>query len=90
MASDFSDKQKITSAHGAGGKYSHDLITGLFLKYFNNAPLRELLDSAILPERHGRLVFTTDSHVVQPLFFPGGDIGKLAVSGTVNDLAVCG
>jgi len=84
------NKLKITSAHGAGGKYSHDLIKRVFLKHFDNPPLRELLDSAILPEIRGRLVFTTDSHVVQPLFFPGGDIGKLAVSGTVNDLAVCG
>ncbi len=91
MASKSPDnKLKITSAHGAGGKYSHDLITGLFLKYFDNAPLRELLDSAVLPKIDGQLVFTTDSHVVQPPFFPGGDIGKLAVSGTVNDLAVCG
>ncbi|HPC35983.1 MAG TPA: hydrogenase expression/formation protein HypE [Candidatus Marinimicrobia bacterium] len=90
MANNFSDKKKITSAHGAGGKYSHDLIKQVFLKHFDNPPLRELLDAAILPEMHGRLVFTTDSHVVQPLFFPGGDIGQLAVSGTVNDLAVCG
>ncbi|MFA4921551.1 MAG: hydrogenase expression/formation protein HypE [Candidatus Neomarinimicrobiota bacterium] len=91
MASNISIKKSIiTSAHGAGGKYSHDLIKQVFLKHFDNAPLRELLDSAILPEMPGRLVFTTDSHVVQPLFFPGGDIGKLAVSGTVNDLAVCG
>jgi len=91
MSSNNSNKKpKITGAHGAGGKYSHDLIRQVFLKHFDNAPLRDLLDSAILPKINGQLVFTTDSHVVQPLFFPGGDIGRLAVSGTVNDLAVCG
>lgn len=83
-------KPKISSAHGAGGKYSHDLIKQVFLKHFDNEPLREMRDSAILPATPGRVVFTTDSHVVRPLFFPGGNIGKLAVSGTVNDLAVCG
>ncbi|MFH1214537.1 MAG: hydrogenase expression/formation protein HypE [Candidatus Neomarinimicrobiota bacterium] len=81
---------KITHAYGAGGKYMHDLIKQVFVKYFDNPSLREMMDSAILPAMPGRIVFTTDSHVVKPLFFPGGDIGKLAVAGTVNDLAVCG
>jgi len=80
----------ITRAYGAGGQYTHNLIHQVFLKHFDNLPLCEMLDSAILPAVPGQIVFTTDSHVVQPLFFPGGDVGRLAVAGTVNDLAVCG
>lgn len=81
---------KIVSAHGSGGKYTHDLIRNLFVKHFSNEKLNTLADSAILGNYIENIVFTTDSHVVRPLFFPGGDIGKLAVTGTVNDLAVCG
>lgn len=81
---------KILKAHGSGGKYTHDLIKNLFVKHFCNDPLSELQDSAILNFSGNKFAFTTDSHVIRPLFFPGGDIGKLAVCGTVNDLAVCG
>ncbi|MBN2602025.1 MAG: hydrogenase expression/formation protein HypE [Candidatus Marinimicrobia bacterium] len=80
----------ITLAHGSGGLQSHRLIRELFLEYFGNEFLNPLEDGAILHTNADKLVFTTDSHVVKPLFFPGGDIGKLAISGTVNDLAVCG
>ena len=81
---------KIVKAHGSGGKLTHELIHSLFVKHFSNHLLDELLDSAILENPGGKIVFTTDSHAVKPLFFPGGDIGKLSVTGTVNDLAVCG
>ena len=83
-------QEKITIAHGSGGKLSHDLIEKLFVRYFDNEILRLLGDSAVLGKVDGELVFTTDSHVVKPLFYPGGDIGKLAVAGTINDLAVSG
>ena len=83
-------QDRITKAHGSGGKLTHDLIRNLFVKYFNNDRLNSLGDSAILGKIDGELVFTTDSHVVKPLFYHGGDIGKLSVAGTVNDLAVCG
>jgi hydrogenase expression/formation protein HypE len=84
-----SDKT-ITLAHGNGGRAMHDLIEKTILPAFNNRFLAALLDSALLPGEAGGLAFTTDSYVVQPLFFPGGDIGRLAVAGTVNDLAVSG
>jgi len=80
---------KILLAHGSGGKLSHELVENVFLPRFDNALLAPLGDSAIL-DIVPRLAFTTDSYVVKPLFFPGGDIGKLAVCGTVNDLAVVG
>jgi hydrogenase expression/formation protein HypE len=83
-------KDRITLLHGNGGLQSHRLIRELFLKYFGNPQLNRLEDSALLEVDSKRIVFTTDSYVIKPLFFPGGDIGKLAVSGTVNDLAVCG
>ena len=76
--------------HGSGGKITHDLISNLFVKYFDNAILREQTDSAILNSEGKLLAFTTDSYVVDPIFFPGGNIGKLAVCGTVNDLSVSG
>lgn len=86
---------KVTLAHGGGGKAMKDLIDDVFVSAFDNAVLAPLEDQARLDLRdlglHGdRLAFTTDSFVVHPLFFPGGDIGKLAVCGTVNDLAVSG
>ncbi|HET6454991.1 MAG TPA: hydrogenase expression/formation protein HypE [Armatimonadota bacterium] len=80
----------ILLAHGAGGKKSADLIGGLFLKHFGNPTLNVLGDSAIIRNGAHTLAFTTDSFVVDPLFFPGGDIGKLAICGTVNDLAAAG
>ncbi|RLD38032.1 MAG: hydrogenase expression/formation protein HypE [Bacteroidetes bacterium] len=80
----------ILLGHGSGGKLTHDLIEGLFAKYFDNDILRQQSDSAIIPLDGKQVAFTTDSFVVDPLFFPGGDIGKLAIAGTVNDLAVSG
>jgi hydrogenase expression/formation protein HypE len=82
--------EQITLSHGAGGKSSHDLIEALFLRELRNPLLEPLADSAVLGDGEGRLAFTTDSFVVRPLFFPGGDIGELAVNGTVNDLAMAG
>jgi len=79
----------ILLAHGAGGGKSAELVRELFLAHFANAVLAQLGDAAVL-EAGGRLAFTTDAFVVAPLFFPGGDIGKLAVCGTVNDLAAMG
>lgn len=83
-------KERILLAHGSGGKITHTLISDLFVKYFRNVYLDKQSDSAILPGYHESLAFTTDGFVVDPIFFPGGDIGKLAVAGTVNDLAVSG
>jgi hydrogenase expression/formation protein HypE len=81
---------KILLAHGSGGKAMHDLIDELFLPAFRNPKLEPLDDSALI-EIGGRIIaFTSDSYTVDPIFFPGGDIGFLAVCGTVNDLAVCG
>lgn len=81
---------KILLGHGSGGKLSHDLISSLFVKYFKNDYLDKQTDAAILELPEMQVSFTTDSFVVDPIFFPGGDIGKLAVCGTVNDLAVSG
>jgi hydrogenase expression/formation protein HypE len=78
----------ITINQGSGGKLTHDLITNLFVKKFGI--VEPLTDSAILNESGYTISFTTDSYVVNPIFFPGGDIGKLSVCGTVNDLAVSG
>jgi hydrogenase expression/formation protein HypE len=79
----------ILLAHGSGGKLSHELVEKNFLPFLANPALNKLDDSAIF-EASGRLAFTTDSYVVNPIFFPGGDIGKLAICGTVNDLAMNG
>ena len=81
--------KRITMAHGSGGAPMHSLIKDLVLKELGNPVLNKLSDSAFL-QVGGKIAFTTDSYVVKPIFFPGGDIGRLAVSGTVNDLAVCG
>ncbi|HZS22725.1 MAG TPA: hydrogenase expression/formation protein HypE [Pseudonocardiaceae bacterium] len=80
----------ITLAHGAGGKATQSLIEAIFLDAFRNPLLAPLEDAATLTAGDARLAFTTDSYVVSPLFFPGGNIGDLAVNGTVNDLAVSG
>jgi len=82
--------EQILLSHGSGGEMSHQLIRDLFVRYFDNELLSGLSDSSVLGVCPGDLVFTTDSYVVDPLFFPGGNIGKLAVCGTVNDLAVSG
>ncbi len=84
------DRKTVVLGHGSGGKLSAQLIREIFLKDFDNPLLRKLDDQAVFPVSAGRLAFTTDSFVVTPLFFPGGDIGALAVNGTVNDLAMSG
>ncbi len=81
---------RITLAHGAGGKATHNLIDAIFLEAFRNPELEQMSDAASLTVGDARLAFTTDSYVVSPLFFPGGNIGDLAVNGTVNDLAMAG
>lgn len=83
-------EEKILLSHGNGGRMMHDLIGNLFLKYFKNTILDEQTDAAILSVDSAKMAFTTDSFVIDPLFFPGGNIGKLAVCGTVNDLSVSG
>lgn len=82
--------ERITLAHGSGGSLTSELIQNLFRRHFDNAYLSEAHDAARLPRLQGRMAFTTDSYVISPLVFPGGDIGKLAVCGTVNDLAMSG
>ena len=77
-------------SHGSGGRMMHQLIEDLFITHFRNKILDEQTDAAILPVGSSDIAFTTDSFVIDPLFFPGGNIGKLAVCGTVNDLAVSG
>jgi len=82
--------RQITLAHGNGGAQMHSLIKDLFIKNLGNPFLNKLGDAAIIDLKAKKLAYTTDSFVVKPLFFPGGDIGKLSVCGTVNDLAVSG
>lgn len=81
---------QILLAHGGGGKLMHDLIETMFVPAFSNSLLGERHDGAVFDIGPARMAFTTDSYVVKPLFFLGGDIGSLAVNGTVNDLAMCG
>ena len=81
---------RIVLAHGGGGRLTHQLIEKIFMPAFSNAMLEQRHDGAVLPLNGSRLAFTTDSFVVRPLIFPGGNIGDLAVNGTVNDLAMCG
>jgi hydrogenase expression/formation protein HypE len=85
-----SDYPQVTLAHGGGGSLTRGLIEKMFGPAFRNPALDVRHDGAVLAVDGVRLAFTTDSHVVTPLFFPGGDIGTLAVNGTVNDLAMCG
>jgi len=82
-------EDKILLAHGSGGKKAHELIEKSFISALNNRVLAPLNDSAVFKLK-GKLAFTTDSYVVQPIFFPGGNIGKLSVCGTVNDLSTSG
>lgn len=85
------DRGYVILGHGSGGKLSHDLINGLFLPPFDNPTLRAGDDAGVVrPFPCGRLAVSTDSHVVWPLFFPGGDIGRLAICGTVNDVSMMG
>lgn len=81
---------RILLSHGNGGKQSSELIKDVILKRIKSSELSLLEDSAILKHKNERIAFTTDSYVVNPLFFPGGDIGKLSVCGTVNDISVSG
>ena len=86
-----SQHKQIMLGHGSGGKMSHDLIEGQFLPPFDNPTLRAGDDAGVvLPNKYTQLAISTDSHVVWPIFFAGGDIGKLAVCGTVNDVAMMG
>jgi len=80
----------VLLAHGGGGILTHQLIEKLFLPAFGNSALGERHDGAVFENPSRKLAFTTDSYVVRPLFFPGGDIGTLAINGTVNDLSMCG
>jgi hydrogenase expression/formation protein HypE len=86
----FQDATEVLLGHGSGGKLTADLIETLFLPAFRNPYLERLDDQAVVDIDGVRLAFTTDAFVVTPIFFPGGDIGKLAVNGTVNDLAMSG
>jgi hydrogenase expression/formation protein HypE len=81
---------KILLDHGSGGKMSHSLTSDILLPIFDNPVLSQLNDSAVFDIEDKRLAFSTDTYVVDPIFFPGGNIGDLAVNGTVNDLAMCG
>jgi hydrogenase expression/formation protein HypE len=85
-----SDYPTVTIGHGGGGRLTQSLIQGMFLEAFDNPALAMLADGAIVDVGGVRLAFSTDSFVVSPLFFPGGDIGSLAIHGTINDLAMCG
>jgi hydrogenase expression/formation protein HypE len=84
------DHPRVTLAHGGGGRLMTSLIEKMFLPAFDNPELRSRHDGAVLDMDTARVAFTTDSYVVRPLVFPGGDIGSLAVHGTVNDLLMCG
>lgn len=84
------DYPTVQLAHGGGGRLSQLLIEGMFAKTFGGPQLEALHDGAILPVEGGRIAFSTDSFVISPYFFPGGDIGSLAVHGTVNDVSMCG
>jgi hydrogenase expression/formation protein HypE len=85
-----SDYPTVTLAHGGGGKLMHQLLEKMIIPAFRNDLLESRHDGAVFPVGGARMAFTTDSYVVRPLFFPGGDIGSLAINGTVNDLAMCG
>lgn len=80
----------ITLSHGNGGKLTHELIEIIFKKSFNNSYLNNAHDSAVLEIKNQRIAFTTDTYVINPIFFPGGDIGSLSINGTVNDLLMSG
>lgn len=80
----------VTLAHGSGGRMTHKLINDIFRRYFSNDILEQGDDSALITLDSSRIAFTTDSFVISPIFFKGGDIGKIAVCGTVNDLTAAG
>jgi hydrogenase expression/formation protein HypE len=84
------NKEKILLDHGSGGKISHSLTTDIMLPVFDNPILSELDDGAVFDIEGKRFAFSTDTYTVDPIFFPGGNIGDLAINGTVNDIAMCG
>src|SRR6516225_999942 len=84
------DHKTVVLGHGSGGKLTHQLIQKMIVPAFQNPILEAQHDGAILPMNGVRIAFSTDSYIVHPIFFPGGNIGDLAVNGTVNDLAMCG
>lgn len=83
-------EDRIIISHGTGGKLMHRLIGEIFLREFKNEIIEKLTDSAVIDFENFDICFTTDSYTIDPIFFPGGDIGKLSICGTVNDLSVCG
>ena len=85
-----SEYPRVLLAHGGGGKLSQQIIQKMIVPQFDNEYLKPLHDGAVFTQDGSRFAFSTDSYVVSPLFFPGGDIGRLAVHGTINDLAMCG
>ena len=86
----FTDSDCVLLAHGGGGRMTHQLISRIFYPAFRNPLLEQDHDGCVFPVSAGRMAYSTDSFVVDPIFFPGGNIGDLAVNGTVNDLACCG
>ncbi len=84
------NKEKVLLPHGSGGRLTHELVKNLFIRKFSNKILNKLDDAAEIKTKNCRIGFTTDSYVVDPIEFPGGDMGRIAVCGTVNDLAVKG
>ena len=80
----------ISLSHGSGGKVTNKLINNLFYKYFDNDILNQKNDSAVLPAINNKIAISTDSFVIKPIFFNGGDIGKLSICGTVNDISMSG
>ena len=86
----FTDQTVLLLAHGGGGRMTHQLISQVFYPAFRNPLLEQDHDGCVFLMEEGRLAYSTDSFVVDPIFFPGGDIGDLAINGTVNDLACCG
>lgn len=86
----FTNTDRVLLAHGGGGRMTHKLIRDIFYPAFHNPLLEQDHDGAVFPIQKGKMAYTTDSFVVDPIFFPGGDIGDLAINGTVNDLACCG
>lgn len=90
MTEIYDENAVVLLAHGDGGRLTRELVDQIFARHFNNALLQPLADAALFNSPGGRMAVTTDAFVVDPIFFPGGDIGKLAVCGTVNDLAVSG
>ncbi|MBI4403012.1 MAG: hydrogenase expression/formation protein HypE [Deltaproteobacteria bacterium] len=86
----FNQHSTVLLSHGGGGKHMRELVENIIVKAFDNPTLRSLHDGAVIKEKNARFAFTTDSYVISPLVFRGGDIGSLSVHGTINDLAMCG